>query len=149
MLFEWHRLVSKHQEAFVCHNQQAAELQQTEKYDQETGGFSVVVRTSEGLLAPTVRLYEACDLLNSIIDMENWFKDWTNVQIGLAAFAAVGIAYMAYSYLSKPKDQRPERKVGTRVFTFDELKQYDGEKSPQVYVALKGVVYDVSSSCKS
>lgn len=40
----------------------------------------------------------------------------------------------------------PALAVPDKKFTLEELRQYDGEATPTIYIALKGVVFDVTGS---
>lgn len=44
-----------------------------------------------------------------------------------------------------PQPPKDEDKISGDL-TLEELKQYNGETKPQVFVAVKGIIYDVSSS---
>ena len=38
-----------------------------------------------------------------------------------------------------------EQSTGGRIFTLDELRKYDGENGNPSYIAIKGIIYDISS----
>ncbi|RHY29955.1 hypothetical protein DYB32_004745 [Aphanomyces invadans] len=77
----------------------------------------------------------------------------------VVAAVAVAAAYVVYSYLSTPatpthapvsKAPSKEKPTGEpevpqqRYFTLDELREFNGEGDKPIYIAIKGVVYDVS-----
>jgi membrane-associated progesterone receptor component len=64
--------------------------------------------------------------------------------VAAVIFAALFLVYQA----NKEPSFNPPPKVETfkKDLTIQELNEYDGVKNPKVLVALKGVIYDVSSS---
>jgi hypothetical protein len=69
----------------------------------------------------------------------------TQLLITIGAFTA----FIAVSKWFKSQNEapRPEMKASIQAdMTLAELKQYDGEVKPEIFLALKGVIYDVSSS---
>lgn len=66
----------------------------------------------------------------------------------MVAVAILGILFLVYQANKEPSfNPPPPRPKPVPVnLSYQELRQYDGVSNPKVYVALKGIIYDVSSS---
>lgn len=68
--------------------------------------------------------------------------------IGYTYFLVIGVVLVVLYFLTRePKfnpEPEPEKIVGD--FTLEQLKEYDGQKKPQVFLAAKGIIYDVTNS---
>lgn len=66
----------------------------------------------------------------------------------MVAVAILGILFLVYQANKEPSfNPPPPRPKPVPVnLSYQELRQYDGVGNPKVYVALKGIIYDVSSS---
>lgn len=58
------------------------------------------------------------------------------------------ILFLVYQANKEPEfnPPPPQPKPEPKDLTYEELRNYDGVKDKKVYVALKGVIYDVSAS---
>ena len=54
----------------------------------------------------------------------------------------------ATTEVTEPSEQDESTVSDEKIFTLDELKQYNGKDGKPVYVAVDGIVYDVSASDK-
>lgn len=64
------------------------------------------------------------------------------------AVAIIGVLFLVYQANKEPSFNAPPpkpRPANTNL-TYEQLRKFDGVANSNVYVALKGVIYDVSSS---
>jgi membrane-associated progesterone receptor component len=64
------------------------------------------------------------------------------------AVAIIGVLFLVYQANKEPSfnPPPPKPKADPLSLNYEQLRKFDGVSSPLVYVALKGVIYDVSSS---
>lgn len=64
------------------------------------------------------------------------------------AVLIVGVLFLVYQANKEPSFNPPPQKPKPDpiAITYAELRKFDGISDPKLYLALKGVIYDVSSS---
>lgn len=64
------------------------------------------------------------------------------------AVAIIGVLFLVYQANKEPSfnPAPPKPRPAPTNLTYEQLRKFDGVASPNVYVALKGIIYDVSSS---
>jgi len=71
-------------------------------------------------------------------------SDW----LIIAAVLVIGVLFLVYRANKEPEFNPPPAKPKPEPanLTYEQLRKFDGVSSPNVYVALKGTIYDVSAS---
>lgn len=89
---------------------------------------------------------------NSMADLITLISNGNLAVIGVIAISVVVSIFMLYMLTStspaaSPKSTEPEEEPEPqRDFTLDQLREFNGETKKKIYIALRGDVYDVTSS---